>query len=616
MSRKVLNVEDVKQPDILAKVIAERYDTWKRGRDQKEAEWVELRNYIFATDTTTTTNASLPWKNKTTRPKLCQIRDNLHANYMAALFPNDSWFNWIPFERDAAAVAKRDAVVAYMKNKIRDSQFKQAVATLLYDYIDYGNSIADVEYVNERWLDAAGNEIVGYVGPKIYRISPLDIVFDITGTSFLDVPKITRSLVSFGEFAKRVRTGDPSTIAASEKVLAEMIEFRKQVLAYRPEDIRKSEALVADGFDSLYTYYSSGLVELLEFEGDLYDAENGKLMENVIITVADRMHIIRNEPIKSWSGRSTKNHVGWRLRPDNLLAMGPLDNLVGMQYRIDHLENLKADVFDMIAHPVIKIRGNVEEFVFQPGERVFMDADADVDTLRPDTTALNADVQIDRLLIDMEEMAGAPREAMGIRSPGEKTAFEIQSLQNASSRMFQQKLAFFEENLLEPLLNGMLEVARINLDVADLIGVVDPDIGTISFLSVTKQDLKAKGRLVPMGARHFAAQAQLVQNLTALAQGGIWQDQGVRVHLSGKEMARLTVENLNLSSHGLYRENVQVEESAATQQLSTAAQQKLEQGAITPTIDDEQYVREIAGRSLPEAGPQGEEVDGNIFGTA
>jgi hypothetical protein len=27
--------------------------------------------------------------------------------------------------------------------------------------------------------------------------------------------------------------------------------------------------------------------------------------------------------------------------------MGPLDNLVGLQYRIDHLENAKADALDL-----------------------------------------------------------------------------------------------------------------------------------------------------------------------------------------------------------------------------------------------------------------------------
>ena len=61
------------------------YERWSIQKISKEAEWDELRNYLFATDTSTTTNSSLPWSNKTTIPKLTQIRDNLHANYMDAL---------------------------------------------------------------------------------------------------------------------------------------------------------------------------------------------------------------------------------------------------------------------------------------------------------------------------------------------------------------------------------------------------------------------------------------------------------------------------------------------------------------------------------------------------
>jgi hypothetical protein len=33
----------------------------------------------------------------------------------------------------------------------------------------------------------------------------------------------------------------------------------------------------------------------------------------------------------------------------------------------------------------------------------------------------------------MEEMAGAPKEAMGFRSPGEKTKYEVQRLESAAS---------------------------------------------------------------------------------------------------------------------------------------------------------------------------------------
>ena len=120
--------------------------------------------------------------------------------------------------------------------------------------------------------------------------------------------------------------------------------------------------------------------------------------------------------------------------------MGPLDNLVGMQYRLDHLENLKADVFDLIAHHVLKIKGHVEDFDYGPGETIYVGDEGDVEFMRPDVTALNADMQIDRLEAKMEDMVGAPKQAMGIRTPGEKTKFEVQTLDNASSRIFQSKI--------------------------------------------------------------------------------------------------------------------------------------------------------------------------------
>jgi hypothetical protein len=261
--------------------------------------------------------------------------------------------------------------------------------------------------------------------------------------------------------------------------------------------------------------------------------------------------------------------AGWRPRPDNLYAMGPLDNLVGMQYRIDHLENLKADVFDQIAYPVIKIRGDVEDFDFAPGARIYLGEEGDVGYLQPDATALQADLQIQLLENKMEEMAGAPRQAMGIRTPGEKTAFEVQSLQNSASRIFEHKTAHFERTFLEPILNAMLEVARRNMNMSDTIRVLDDATGAILFRSITKDDITAKGKLVPVGARHFAERARRVQNLTQLYQLKL-ADPTIAPHLSGKEMAKIMAEELG--EPNLYGENISVIEQLETQQTVQEAE--------------------------------------------
>jgi hypothetical protein len=568
--------------------LAIKYDLWKRARKVKEDQVKEVRDYVFATDTSTTANQTLPWKNKTTRPKLCQIRDNLECNYMAAMFGNDDYFIWMPEDAQSADLAKSKAIRTYMKSKLRESGFNRVVQQWILDFIDTGNVFGDTSYEVSVMTNNKGEVVQQYVGPKAHRISYYDVAFDITAVDFKSTPKIRRELHTMGDLVKASRGTDPiwSSDKAKDK-LNKIRDTRREVSSLRESDIKKSDGLVADGFSSISQYYNSGVVEVLTFEGDLYDTVNNELWENRKIVVLDRSYIIYDEPFDNWFGKSTMHHCGWRIRPDNLMAMGPLDNLVGLQYRIDHLENVHADVFDLIAYPVFKIKGYVEDFKYGPLERIICDADADVEMMRPDTTALNAQLQIQELEMQMEEMAGAPKTAVGIRTPGEKTKFEVQTLDNAASRVFLAKIRYFEENFLEPILNDMLEQAARNIDSVELVRIVDDDVGVTKFLEITKEDLQAKGRLVPMGSRYFQAQAQLIQNLTNLAGTGMFQDPSIRVHFSGLEIAKLIQDNLGLGSYKIVEPNIQLIEQAESQKLAQSANDQVMAEGMTPTMTEE-----------------------------
>ena len=203
-----------------------------------------------------------------------------------------------------------------------------------------------------------------------------------------------------------------------------------------------------------------------------------------------------------------------------------------------------------------------------------MGEEGDVGYLAPDTTALNADFQIQNLENKMEMLAGAPREAMGIRSAGEKTAFEVQQLMTAAGRIFQHKTAHFERVFLEPILNAMLEAARRNMDYADTIRVLNDDSGLFFFEQITKEDIMANGRIVPMGARHFAERANRIQSLTQLYQLKL-SDPTMAAHLSGKEFARLLAEELGEPK--LFAENISVTEQMETQRVATEAQVQFEE---------------------------------------
>ena len=578
-----LEIERILEPDVLATTIANKATIWKAARSIKEDQWKEVRDYVFATDTRTTTNAKLPWRNSTTRPKLCQIRDNLHANYMAALFPTEKWFKWQPGNSESALKQKATYIESYMRTKLRDMQFEDFISQALLDYIDYGNCFATVEYVTEITRTEDFQENTVYTGPRAVRIPPVDILFDLTAPTFQRAPKIVRTLLSFGDVKKYIATLPAEDREPYEKALVRSKENRENARMLSKSDLLKSSAFVADGFGDLTSYYNSGMIEFLTFEGDLYDPSSGTLYENHKIVVMDRAYVLLKKPIVNWFGRSAIVHSGWRKRPDNLMAMGPLDNLVGMQYRIDHLENLRADVFDLIAFPPTKQKGYVEDWVWGPGEKILMAEDADVESLAPPPTVLAADQQIRELEMQMEEMAGAPKEAMGIRSPGEKTAFEVDKLATAASRMFESKIAQFERTFLEPLLNALLEVARRNLDVSDVAQVIDDDYGVMEFLTITREDLTAKGKLVPMGARHFATKNRLVQNLTQFSQMPIYQDPAVSVHFSGWRIAQLLEDAMDLTDWKIVQKDVRVMEQLETQQMAATAEEQLLNTSMVPT---------------------------------
>lgn len=579
--RAVAEIQGLLTRDNIAEQISNMWDSHNTNRRKWLDDKLELRNYLFATDTTTTTNAKLPWKNKTTVPKLCQIRDNLHANYLSALFPNDDWMKWEGHSEEAVIKEKRVAIEEYMKNKVRECNLRTIVSQLLYDYIDYGNVFYDVEYIKEITQDPETGEMIpGYIGPRPVRLSPMDVVFNPLAANFDSTYKICRYLKTMGELQEEVDS--MPEMGYYNSVMSEAVEYRRTLSAYSPEDFRKSVAFSVDGFGNLADYFQSNYVELLEFEGSLHGSD-GTFYKNVIITVIDRCKILRIVPMPSWLGKSYKGHTGWRLRPDNLYAMGPLDNLVGMQYRIDHLENLQADAMDLGVLPPVVIAGNVEEFTWQPGEEIYAGDGATITELGKNIQwVLATDTKIDRLEAKMEEMAGAPKQAMGIRTPGEKTAFEVQTLDQAASRIFQNKIQNFEINVLEPMLNKMLELARRNIDGADIIRVMDDDVGAANFLSISREDITAAGKLRPIGARHFAAQATLVQNFLGFMSSPLGQDPAVNVHISGKSIAKAMEELLGVEKFQIFQANARVFELQETQALQNAAMEDNEVASMTP----------------------------------
>lgn len=600
MTGKVLNLEsEVLFPDMLACKISDQYLTMEMARSEWKSRMEEVIRYVYATDTTSTSNASLPWKNKTTIPKLCQILDNLDANYKATLFPQRTKnVVWEANEKDSNSVAKRDAIQNYMRWAMEQPHFKQEIYKCIHDYIQMGNCFVMPVWIDQR-VETDTMIKAGYVGPGIRRISPLDLVMSATAESFQTAPKIIRTIMSMGEVKDLLeRMSNDENREEYEELWNYLRDIRGKALSFEGDWAQKDNIFSMDGFSSFREYLATDCVEVLTFYGDIYDSDADVFLKNHVITVVDRHKLIGKKPNPSFFGYPPIFHAAWRKRPDNLWGMGPLENIVGMQYRLDHVENMKADIYDLITYPVQMVTGFVEDYNWRPGEKIFVSDEGKVELITPDVNALQANFEIQYLVQNMEEMAGSPKEAMGFRTPGEKTKYEVQRLENAASRLFQNKIWQFEEEVLEPLLNAMLELARRNMVASTTINVFDNETKTMDFQTLSVEDITGVGRIKPVAARHFVEQAELVQNLTALTGSGVWPS--IQPHFSSVKLAKIYEEMFNLEKYEVMTPFVAISEQAEGQMLANQNQENVARATMTPTGMGEDFDLDDPSLQMPQ----------------
>jgi len=575
-----LTMDSIIEPDSLAEEIVGLWGRWDSAREEKKKEWQELREYLYATDTTKTTNRNLPWRNTTITPKLTQIHDNLLANYKSALFPKDKWLVW---EADNQLDQDKGKVIEpFIHYMVTQPIAMEQLERIIQDFIVYGNAFAMPRWVDQSYNHAIyGTKTISYTGPIPYRISPLDIVFDPTASSFYNTPKIIRSVTTITELEKLLES-DTFVNEEQRDEARQVLNYLVNLRALAHTDAEDSARITVDGFGSFKDYLTSGSVEVLTFYGDIYSFQEQKLLRNKIITVVDRHKVfaIRDNP--SYFSYPPIFHVSWRKRTDNLWGMGPLDNLVGMQYRLDHLENLMADLMDLTVFPPLFVRGQIEHFQWGPFEKIMTsDPQAVVQLLTTDTKILEVQSKIERILLLMEEMAGAPREAMGFRTPGEKTAFEIQQLSSAASRIFQEKITLFERKLVEPLVNAMLVMARYEYDSV-INFTYKGESGEVNWESITVDDITGVGRIRPKAARHFVDRQNLIQNLQGLVASGLMADPGIRRHISGKRAAKLIEQAMELDDYRLFSPNIAIAEDLEAEKQKNVALEELQSFTETP----------------------------------
>ncbi|MNS76854.1 hypothetical protein D3C72_1104110 [compost metagenome] len=129
----------------------------------------------------------------------------------------------------------------------------------------------------------------------------------------------------------------------------------------------------------------------------------------------------------------------------------------------------------------------------------------------------------------------------------------------------------------------MLETAVRNMDGNDVIRVMDTDLGVQQFKSITQADITANGKLRPVGARHFAKQAQDLQNVIGIFNSPIGQL--IAPHTSSIGLTKFVDDVTGLAGYDIFRPNVAVAEQKETQALVNQAQEDAQLQATVPVED-------------------------------
>jgi len=582
-------------PETMADEISTLWDTFKSARSSWEAEMLEIQNYKYATSTRTTELNQAGFKNSTTVPKLPEIALNLQASYNAHLFSNPNWAQFEAFNEDAASKSSKDIVEAYVRTKLRRKDYEGVLNKNLIDWVDTGATFAQQRYITKTYEDINGHAKMLYQGPVLEKINPEDIVFDVTASSFAQARKIIRKTYGLGDIRKQL--DEDADTPFTHEILEEMRTTRKMVrssgITGAPSGVEwKSETLSKAGFGNLLNYMQGDTVEILEFYGDFYSLADGEYLQNHKIIVADRRKVISMEPIRSRNGSQYIYYSGWEDRPNNLMGISPLARLVGMQYKLDKLENQRADAFDRIINPPIVEKGDVEFYGTRgaPGGRYVVDENGDVQEITLDAKVLTADSQMANTMTTMEQMAGNPRSSAGFRTPGEKTKFEVQFLDNGANRIPRLKAYKFETEFIEPILNDMVELALDNMGETDLVSTESTEFNTQQFLAVSKSDLNISGTLRARGSRMFAEKANALQNLLGIFNTPAFEL--IKPHTSRTKLAVALEDLADLKELQLFLPNIGIQEDAQSQRAVNQATQSTQEidavNAQEPIEDNEE----------------------------
>ena len=408
--------------DQLAVALANKFRLMMLARQARFTLWTELHDFAMQTDTSDTSNAT-SWKNNIAVPVIPYILDVLTAQYYRILFPQKDWFEVVPHDILKNA-QKAKFVKAYLLRQFAQLNVQPKLREVIRETVLYGNSLCG--FVEQ------GGKLV-FVKPPIQDWCR-DVFAQNFDNSFLAcrfrVPYA--SLFSLYPEDKVRRMGD---IYKDSELYTSWLKNRNLM-------IEKYNPFLTDRLNQ------RGFAELIYFYGDFYNEETQEILKDRLIIVGNGTTILYNEECLD----KPFVQAQYRETLDDGYGTG-LENLTGIAWHINKLQNNIADVMDIIANPICVVKSeNDVKFNYVPNAQIQMSREDSIEFISPDHSVLNQYKQIDFLFEMAKKVSGAQEEKIGQRQPGEKTATEVTLLSQGADNLFEHFAKQFEYFVIIPLL--------------------------------------------------------------------------------------------------------------------------------------------------------------------
>ncbi len=186
----------------------------------------------------------------------------------------------------------------------------------------------------------------------------------------------------------------------------------------------------------------------------------------------------------------------------------------------------------------------------------------------------------------MEDFAGAPPEERGIRTPGEKTAEEIRTLDTKSSKLARDKAKIFETGL-EDALKEAFELTLKQFDGEDYVEIFDDLAGKEVLKNLSLEDIKARGDFTAMGSKHWDIKNKRKLEIKDLL-AGVLIEHKYAAHVNSWETVKTIEDIYQLKDTDMFERFKGVKDEVELQAIAEAESKQLTEGAEEEGASEEE----------------------------